>query len=59
MTDIFGLVQMSEAICLAPLVGGVVDISRFFIKKSNPNINPREKPGKHQKITDTIKRRDF
>jgi len=41
MTDIFGLVQMSEAVCLAPLVGGVVDISRAIIKNTNPNINQR------------------
>lgn len=42
MTDIFGLVQMSEAVCLAPLVGGVVDLSRVLLQKRNPKMSNQE-----------------
>lgn len=42
MTDILGLVQMSEALMLAPLVGGVVDLSRVIMKRRNPSINPHQ-----------------
>ena len=39
MTDVLGLIQMSEAIFLAPIVGGVVDLSRIIIQKRTSNID--------------------
>ena len=39
MTDVLGLIQMSEAVLLAPIVGGVVDLSRVLIRKRSPEID--------------------
>ena len=42
MTDVLGLIQMSEAIFLAPIVGGVVDLSRIIIQKRTPNLDMKK-----------------
>jgi len=42
MTDVLGLIQMSEAVLLAPIVGGVVDLSRVLIRKRSPAIETKQ-----------------